>query len=571
MGWASWNQFGVNISDKIIVAQANAMVTSGLSQAGFNYINIDDGFFNGRNSNGSLKINLTRFPKGMKAVADSIHSKGLKAGFYSEAGSNTCGSMWSGDAGGTGAGLYNHDQQDIDSIFKNWGYDFIKVDYCGAQDLKLDEKTRYTAIKQAILNTGRKDINYNVCRWQFPGVWVTEIADSWRISGDINLSPGSTAKWSSVVSIIDQNKFLAAYCSQGHYNDMDMLEVGRGLSTEEDRSHFSMWCIMSSPLLLGNDLTKMTAATKAILTNPEVIAVNQDTTGLQAKLVSDNTRGLQVWAKPLNGRLSKERAVVLFNRSEVAANISVKWKELNLIGSALVRDLWNRTDKGYYDSIYTATVPAHGVVMLKVTGSAITLPEVFEAEYAWMKNFNLTVNSAVLADQGRALTDTTCSGRGKAGWLGNRADNYIEFRDVYANTDGKYSLKITYMSGENRNMTMNLNGKDTLLSSLNSGSWTSLKTNTYTVSLKKGYNILRFYNSTGWMPDLDKIQLDLNKYNIGTQLKTITNKRITICPNPCNGFIELYSDETIKNINIYTITGSLVHTSNNKTRIDTHR
>ena len=569
MGWASWNQFGVNISDKIIVAQANAMVTSGLSQAGFNYINIDDGFFNGRNSNGSLKINLTRFPKGMKAVADSIHSKGLKAGFYSEAGSNTCGSMWSGDAGGTGAGLYNHDQQDIDSIFKNWGYDFIKVDYCGAQDLKLDEKTRYTAIKQAILNTGRKDINYNVCRWQFPGVWVTEIADSWRISGDINLSPGSTAKWSSVVSIIDQNKFLAAYCSQGHYNDMDMLEVGRGLSTEEDRSHFSMWCIMSSPLLLGNDLTKMTAATKAILTNPEVIAVNQDTTGLQAKLVSDNTRGLQVWAKPLNGRLSKERAVVLFNRSEVAANISVKWKELNLIGSALVRDLWNRTDKGYYDSIYTATVPAHGVVMLKVTGSAITLPEVFEAEYAWMKNFNLTVNSAVLADQGRALTDTTCSGRGKAGWLGNRADNYIEFRDVYANTDGKYSLKITYMSGENRNMTMNLNGKDTLLSSLNSGSWTSLKTNTYTVSLKKGYNILRFYNSTGWMPDLDKIQLDLNKYNIGTQLKTITNKRITICPNPCNGFIELYSDETIKNINIYTITGSLVHTSNNKTRIDT--
>ena len=569
MGWASWNQFGVNISDKIIVAQANAMVTSGLSQAGFNYINIDDGFFNGRNSNGSLKINLTRFPKGMKAVADSIHSKGLKAGFYSEAGSNTCGSMWSGDAGGTGAGLYNHDQQDIDSIFKNWGYDFIKVDYCGAQDLKLDEKTRYTAIKQAILNTGRKDINYNVCRWHFPGVWVTEIADSWRISGDINLSPGSTAKWSSVVSIIDQNKFLAAYCSQGHYNDMDMLEVGRGLSTEEDRSHFSMWCIMSSPLLLGNDLTKMTAATKAILTNPEVIAVNQDTTGLQAKLVSDNTRGLQVWAKPLNGRLSKERAVVLFNRSEVAANISVKWKELNLIGSALVRDLWNRTDKGYYDSIYTATVPAHGVVMLKVTGSAITLPEVFEAEYAWMKNFNLTVNSAVLADQGRALTDTTCSGRGKAGWLGNRADNYIEFRDVYANTDGKYSLKITYMSGENRNMTMNLNGKDTLLSSLNSGSWTSLKTNTYTVSLKKGYNILRFYNSTGWMPDLDKIQLDLNKYNIGTQLKTITNKRITICPNPCNGFIELYSDETIKNINIYTITGSLVHTSNNKTRIDT--
>lgn len=556
MGWASWNQFGVNISDKIIVAQANAMVTSGLSQAGFNYINIDDGFFNGRNSNGSLKINLTRFPKGMKPVADSIHSKGLKAGFYSEAGSNTCGSMWSGDAGGTGAGLYNHDKQDIDSIFKNWGYDFIKVDYCGAQDLKLDEKTRYTAIKQAILNTGRKDINYNVCRWQFPGVWVTEIADSWRMSGDINLAPGSTAKWSSVISIIDQNKFLAAYCSQGHYNDMDMLEVGRGLSTEEDRSHFSMWCIMSSPLLLGNDLTKMTATTKAILTNPEVIAVNQDTTGLQAKLVSDNTRGLQVWAKPLNGRLSKERAVVLFNRSEVAANISVKWKELNLTGSALVRDLWNRTDKGYYDSIYTATVPAHGVVMIKVTGNAITLPEVFEAEYAWMKNFNLTANSAVLADQGRALTDTTCSGRGKAGWLGNRADNYIEFRDVYANFSGSYKLTLTYVSGENRSAVISVNGKDTTLTGLNSGGWAALKSITFPVKLNAGYNTIRISNASGWLPDIDKIAIDLNKYGLPSSIKKVYDNSVRLYPNPATNFLNIQSDTRVVSFEVLSINGS---------------
>lgn len=554
MGWASWNNYGVNINEKIIKGQADAMVSSGLASAGYKYLNIDDGFFNGRYSNGGLRLDTVKFPNKMKYLANYIHSKGLKAGYYSDAGANTCGSQYNGQTGGVGGGLYNHDQQDIDTIFKNWGFDFLKVDYCGGLVQKLDEKTRYTAIRTAINNTGRTDINYNICRWQFPGSWVTTVADSWRISVDINMS------WNSVLANLDKNAFLASYCSQGHYNDMDMLEVGRGLTTEEDKSHFSMWCIMSSPLVLGNDMTNISQTTKNILTNTEVIAVNQDTTGLQAKIVTDNGSGLQVWSKNLNGKLSKERAVVLFNRSAAAATMSVKWKDLNLVGSASVRDLWLHSDLGTLDSMYAATVPSHGVVMLKVVGNDTKLQEVYEAEYGWINNFNLTSNSVVIGSQGIASTDATCSGRGKAGWLGNRADNYLEFRDIYANTDGNYNITITYISGENRTATMTVNGKDTVLTALNSGSWTALKNSTYKITLKKGYNTIRFANATGWLPDFDKIHLDLNKYGTTVGLTNIVTQKVRIHPNPCTDFLQVDSEQPIKQIDLFTIGGKLQRT-----------
>ena len=520
MGWASWNNYRANISESIIKSQADAMVSSGLNTVGYNYINIDDGFFNGRNTDGSLKIDAVKFPNGMKFLADYIHGKGLKAGFYSEAGADTCGSMYDGQTGGSGAGLYNHDQQDVDLMFKTWGFDFLKVDYCGGKKLNLDEKTRYTAIKQAIDNTGRTDVSMNVCRWEFPGAWVTSIADSWRVSGDITLD------WNSVVSCFNKNAFLAAYSSPGHYNDMDMLQVGRGLTAEEDKSHFSLWCIMSSPLLLGNDMTNMSVATKTILTNSEVIAVNQDVTGGQAHRVSDNGAGLQVWAKSINGKQSKERAVVFFNNSSSTATISVKWEDLNLVGPATVRDLWTHTDLGIQDAMYTTTVPSHGTVMLKVVGTKAKLQEVFEAEYAWINNFNIYQSGTyanqndprIIPEQGRAVDDSNCSGRAKAGWLGNRSDNYIEFREIYATIAGSYALTMSYLSGENRTATINVNGVDTVLSNLNSGSFGTIKDVTLNVALNEGYNTIRISNATGWMPDIDKIQI-ANLNTLGVQKK----------------------------------------------------
>jgi hypothetical protein len=509
MGWASWNQFGAKIDEALIKRQADAMVSSGLAAAGFRYLNIDDGFFNLRYPNGTLRIDSIKFPHGMKYLADYIHSKGLKAGFYSEAGENTCGSQYSGQPGGVGGGLYGHDQQDIDLFFKTWGFDFLKVDYCGGLKQKLDEKTRYTAIRKAMNNTGRTDINFNVCRWQFPGTWVTTIADSWRMSQDINFVPGSKARWRSIIGIINQNKFLAPYASPGHYNDMDMLEVGRGLSFEEDKSHFAMWCILSSPLALGLDMTKISDETKSIITNPEVIAVNQDPTGLQAHLLFEKD-SVQVWAKHLNGRQSKEFAVALLNLKTTPTSASVSWKNLNIVGAAKVRDLWARTDLGIVESEYTATIPAHGVSLVKVTAQKTRLQEVFEAEYAWINNFNLTENSEIVPDQARPLTDAACSGKTKVIKIGNREDNYIEFRDVYTVAAGNYTLVLYYTSEDTKTATLAVNGKSTTLTGLNSGGKGVVAKKSLSVKLNKGYNTIRISNAKGWAPDIDKIEINLN-------------------------------------------------------------
>ena len=509
MGWASWNQFGPKIDEGVIKGQADAMVSSGLAAVGFQYINIDDGFFNKRYTDGILRIDSIKFPKGMKELADYIHSKRLKAGFYSEAGENTCGSQYSGQPGGVGGGMYGHDQQDADLFFKNWGFDFLKVDYCGGRVQKLDEKTRYTEIRKAIDNTGR-DVNFNICRWQFPGTWVTTLSDSWRMSNDINFTPGSKAKWRSVIGIINQNKYLAQYASPGHYNDMDMLEVGRGMNFEEDKSHFTMWCILSSPLALGCDMTKMSGETKTILTNKEIIALNQDMAGLQAHLIYEND-SVQIWAKNMKDRQSKEFAVAMLNLSARPAVLSVRWKDLNIVGKATVRDLWSHADLGSVDSVFSATVQGHGVSAIKVNAQKTKLKEVFEAEYAWMNNFNLTVNTQILPEQAKPIADASCSGRTKVINIGKRPDNYIEFQDVYANVAGNYTLELFYLSNEDRDATINVNGKIFHLTKLNSGTSKQMAKESIPVTLKKGYNTIRISNDTAFTPEIDKIRINLNK------------------------------------------------------------
>ena len=509
MGWASWNLFGPKIDESVIKGQADAMVSSGLAAVGFQYINIDDGFFNKRYNDGILRIDSIKFPKGMKELADYIHSKGLKAGFYSEAGENTCGSQYSGQPGGVGGGMYGHDQQDADLFFKNWGFDFLKVDYCGGRVQKLDEKTRYTEIRKAIDNTGR-DVNFNICRWQFPGTWVTTLSDSWRMSNDINFTPGSKAKWRSVIGIINQNKYLAQYASPGHYNDMDMLEVGRGMNFEEDKSHFTMWCILSSPLALGCDMTKMSGETKTILTNKEIIALNQDMAGLQAHLIYEND-SVQIWAKNMKDRQSKEFAVAMLNLSARPAVLSVRWKDLNIVGKATVRDLWSHADLGSVDSVFSATVQGHGVSAIKVNAQKTKLKEVFEAEYAWMNNFNLTVNTQILPEQAKPIADASCSGRTKVINIGKRPDNYIEFQDVYANVAGNYTLELFYLSNEDRDATINVNGKIFHLTKLNSGTSKQMAKESIPVTLKKGYNTIRISNDTAFTPEIDKIRINLNK------------------------------------------------------------
>jgi hypothetical protein len=366
MGWASWNNYRININEDVIKSQADAMLSSGLKDVGYSYINIDDGFFGGRDIQGKLLVHKERFPNGMKALASYIHSKNLKAGIYSDAGINTCASYWDKDTIGNGMGLYGHDKQDLQLFLKEWNYDFIKIDWCGGEWLGLDEEKRYTEISKLIKNIKPETV-YNVCRWEFPGKWVTQIADSWRISGDI----GNNFK--SILNIIDLNADLWKYASKGHYNDMDMLQVGRGMSYEEDKTHFSMWCMMHSPLLLGNDLTSMSKQTIEIITNKEMIAINQGPFIYQARRLIDLGE-LEVWAKPLISTISGEIAVALLNRSNNTKSITFNLKSLGLNAAKpyIIKDLWTKEISPASTQIeITREIPAHGIVVLKIKGESL--------------------------------------------------------------------------------------------------------------------------------------------------------------------------------------------------------
>lgn len=370
MGWSSWNHFRIHIDEALIREQADAMVASGMHKAGYRFINIDDGFFGGRDENGTLFSHDLKFPSGMKALADYIHSKGLKAGIYSEAGTNTCGSIYDNDTRGLGVGLFNHEEDDLKLMLMDWRYDFIKVDWCGGQRQNLSEQEQYSKISR-IIRQLRPNVVFNVCRWQYPGDWVKDVADSWRISADIEPT------FESVMKIVDLAEPLWIHAGPGHFNDMDMLQVGRGMSEEEDRAHFTMWCMMNSPLLAGNDLRKMSPATLAILTNREVIALNQDPLGYQARRLRDDGNH-ELWAKPLVDIKSGRVAVVLLNRSSESASMDLNPAEIGLRADHphSVRDLWNgKTDKKRTASKITVTVPSHGVACLLIIGtSADTSP-----------------------------------------------------------------------------------------------------------------------------------------------------------------------------------------------------
>lgn len=365
MGWSSWNNFRVAIDENIIRAQADQMISTKLVDAGYQFINIDDGFFGGRNEKGELLTHKGRFPSGMKALADYIHSKGLKAGIYSDAGINTCASIWDKDTVGVGSGLFGHDEQDLNLMLKTWGYDFIKVDWCGGEKMKLSDEIRYKQIANHIKSING-NVLFNICRWQFPGIWAVTIADSWRISGDIS------NEFSSILHIIDKNADLWKYSSPGHVNDMDMLQVGRGMSFEEDKSHFTMWCIMNSPLLLGNDLRTISKETLALVTNKEVIALNQDKLGYQARRLQ-KSGDQEVWAKPLVSTMSGAVAVVLLNRSSKTevVTFNVDSVGIDTTNGYTIRDLWKHQDRTSTTSkTQSFEVPAHGVITLKITGKS---------------------------------------------------------------------------------------------------------------------------------------------------------------------------------------------------------
>ena len=368
MGWSSWNTFAVDISESIICSVAEAMATNGLKAAGYTYVNIDDGYFGGRDKDGKLLFHPTRFPNGLKPVVDRIHALGLKAGIYSDAGSDTCGSMWNNDTLGKGVGLYGHDVEDCRLFFGELDFDFIKIDYCGGLALKLDEQERYTAIRRAIDVSGKKGVRMNICRWTYPGEWAAGIAESWRTTRDIR------ANWKSVKDIIDENIPLADYMSLGHYNDMDMLEVGQivgkmktafgkhgdtGLTRLEEQTHFGIWCMMSSPLLLGSDVRAMDDITLALVTNPFLLGMNQNDLGAPVKTVL-RIGDAYTLVKDCETVGGTARYLTLYNGGEKDHEFKVELFKLDLAGKVAFFDLAERADLGEVEREIAFTVPAHG-------------------------------------------------------------------------------------------------------------------------------------------------------------------------------------------------------------------
>ena len=502
MGWSSWNTFGLNISEAIIKGQANAMVSKGLKDVGFDHINIDDGYFGGRdNTTGQLLIHPTRFPKGLKGVVDHIHEKGLKAGIYSDAGYNTCGSYHGGDKTGIGVGLYKHDQQDADFFFKELGFDFIKVDFCGgdpihnSDQLKLDEEARYKSIAQAIKNTGRTDVRMNICRWAYPGTWVYDAGFSWRTTGDIYDG------WKSVKGILAENLYMSAYCTKGHYNDMDMLEVGRSMTTEEDKTHFGLWCIMNSPLLIGCNLTSIKPATLNLLKNTELIALNQDTLYQQA-YVAGYANGCYLLVRDIEQWNGPRRAFAVYNPSDEKATFTVNFRDIDLAGEVKLRDVFQKKDIGTFTDSYEVNLLAHATRIFVADGETRLERQRYEAETGYCNAYSeITGNVCSYSES------SFCSGGYKAGWLGGREQNDLQWRNVYSQEGGDYKLTIGFICGESRNITVSVNGKKVQTVSVNSGSWDKVGTRTLNIQLLKGWNTIRLSNATAWMPDIDYIDV----------------------------------------------------------------
>jgi alpha-galactosidase len=368
MGWNSWNTFACDIDEQLIRNTAEAMVSSGMKAAGYQFVNLDDCWHGERDERGFIQPDPERFPSGMKALADYVHSLGLKIGIYSDAGWKTC-------AGKPGSRGYEF--QDA-LTYAEWGIDYLKYDWCNTEELSAEGA--YLTMRDALYAAGRP-IVFSICEWgdNEPWEWAAELGHLWRTTGDIidcfdcEIGHGSWSSW-GILRILDKQEGLRQYAGPGHWNDPDMMEVGNAMSVNEDRAHFSMWAMLSAPLIAGNDLRNMRPETVEILTNEEVIAINQDPLGIQAMKYRDEG-DLEYWFKPLKGG---DWAMTILNRGRQGERVEFDWSEEHVnddmtghraeFGSNRyeVRDLWSKEDLGATETPLTVEVPAHDVRVMRL-------------------------------------------------------------------------------------------------------------------------------------------------------------------------------------------------------------
>ncbi|WP_432890256.1 glycoside hydrolase family 88 protein [Kribbella sp. CA-245084] len=486
MGFNNWNSTKCTsaFNEAMIKSIADLFVSRGLKDAGYQYVNIDDCWaLPQRNAQGKLVPDPARFPHGIKSVADYVHSKGLKFGLYTSAGTKTC------DKNGFPGGL-GHEKQDA-NLFASWGVDYLKYDNCNNQGV--DAQQRYTAMRDALLATGRP-ITYSICEWGRTGPpkvwqWAADVGNLWRTTGDIS------DNWGSMIGKAQANRDLTQYAGPGHWNDPDMLEVGNGgMTATEYRTHFSLWAMMSAPLLIGTDLRKASTGTFDILTNPDVIAIDQDRLGRQATVVS-SSGGLVVYAKTLaNG----DRAVALSNETGSTATISTTAEAIGLGGSAsyTLKDLWSKTSRTTAGQI-SASVPSHATVMYRVSRAGTT--QRYEAEAA-----TLSPGSTIDKDH---------SGYSGAGFVNtpNQTGNYVEWK-VDHDQAGPATLIFDHANGTtaNRAVDIAVNGSTVAKSVAipSTGAWTLWRTIHTAANLRAGTNTIRVTATTAnGAPNLDYLDV----------------------------------------------------------------
>jgi alpha-galactosidase len=347
MGWNSWNKFACNVSESLIRETADAMVSSGMWVAGYQYVNIDDCWQVSRDAQGNIVADPARFPSGIKALADYVHGKGLKLGIYTDAGTLTCQKR---------PGSLNYESQDA-KTYAAWGIDYVKIDWCNAEGLV--PEVQYAKFRDALAQSGRP-IVFSICNWgvKAPWRWGPTTGNLWRTTDDIN----DTYDRMSLIGF-SQNG-LEKFAGPGHWNDPDMLEIGNGgMKPDEYRTHMALWALLAAPLLAGNDLRSMSAETKELLTNSEVVAVDQDAKGVQGHRVWQEGP-LEIWAKPL---ADGSQAVGLFNRSESAINMTLDFRAIGAPEAPKLRNLLDHKDLGTLRHSYTTEVPKHGVVLVRVS------------------------------------------------------------------------------------------------------------------------------------------------------------------------------------------------------------
>ena len=477
MGWGT-NSNTTDVNANYIQQQANSIKKLGLYTVGYKYIRLDKNTFVNRKNDGQLTESSEKYPKGVKNTIDYLHENSFEVGIHYD------------------GNMSDFAQKDCEYFFHTLGLDGMKADFTPQTNQEL--RNRVSNLNQAFLAIGRKDIQLGINSQAYPGTWIHELSHSCQTANN------SANNWKSIRKIIKDNLYLSAYAYNGHYNDMDVLQLGAGLTDEEAKTHFGMWCMLNSPLLISNNVPQMNARILSLLKNKELIALNQRAISQQA-YVSQHTNDCYVLVKDIDKNDPKSRAIAVYNPTDDHKNIYVAMNLLNLSGNIQVRDIINHKDLADTQEHLFVSVPAHGTQIYLLNAENRLEQTLYEAETAYIPTFQ-NMENVLTAKNGFYEADTLCSGGMKASNLGFNKDNCLVWNRIYSQEGGQYKITINYVSTEKREFTIEINNKaiKTIKTAASNG---KLGSTSFIINLNKGNNVIRLLNATAAMPDIDALIL----------------------------------------------------------------